>query len=185
MVNRLVDEVWSGPSVRNRPHGTPASLMAALRTAAAPRRDRTLLALMLGVGLRPAQVAALDRDCVILDAPGAMTLRLSRVPSPAIRTASLPPVVAQLLRDYLATLQTDGGHGGPLFFATSRHGGSVRRLSARAVTCLALRCARTCGIEFQPSMEGALTPTPPLVGARLHAHSVHDRRLGPSAGRPV
>jgi integrase len=171
MDDRLVGHVWYDRAVRDPTNSTAASVMAKLRTAAAPPRDRTLLALMLGMGLRPAQVAALDRDCVALESPGTMSLRLSATPSGAMRTASLPLVVAQLLRDYLATLQTDGGHGGPLFFAASHHGAAVRRLSARAVACLARRCARTCGIEFLSPLEGLPLVTPPLVGARLHAHA--------------
>ena len=98
---RHADEGWSDPAVRGRPHGLTTSMMAALRTAEAPPRDRTLLALMLGMGLRPAQVAALDRDCIILDSSGPMAMRLSGVSPRAIRTASLPLLVAQVLRDYL------------------------------------------------------------------------------------
>ncbi len=151
-----------------------AALNAVLACSVAPR-DAALLGLVLGVGLRSSQVAALDVDDVRVDGSGEVWLRISRTPTRPPRTASLAPAASRLLRAYLASVRHEDGGAGPLFFTASRHTGTARRrLSARAVECLARRCARQCG------MEESLSPasTPRLIGARLpRTHAVLDRAV--------
>jgi integrase len=139
--------------------------------AHAPLRDKALLALMLGIELRPFQIAALDRGDVHEKHGGAMVLRVRGSPTQPEQTIPLPPKVACLLRSYLGATAAEPGADAPLFFTPGRHAGTPRRrLSGRAIDCLAHRCARICGVDYP----APATSTPPLIAARLHAHiSLH------------
>jgi hypothetical protein len=141
--------------------------------AQASLRDKALLALMLGLELRAYQIAALDCGDVREQQGGAMMLHVRGSPTQPEQMIPLPPKVAGLVHSYLSSTADEPYAGAPLFFTPGRHAGTPRRrLSGRAVACLAHRCARICGVDYP----APATSTPPLIAARLHAH------IGPHRG---
>jgi site-specific recombinase XerD len=118
-----------------------------LLTAAGTARNRAIVGLLLGAGLRVAEVSAVDVGDVI-DAEGGPAIYVRRGKGRRDRTVPLGWDVARLVKSYL--VETDRGRGsrGPCFLvqdrgAESRGGG---RLSARSVGIMLGHLADRAGL---------------------------------------
>ena len=122
--------------------------IAAVITAAKTPRDRAILAVILGAGLRAAETVGLDVEDVQEDADGETVLH---VHGKGRKDCTVPVRgdVARLVRAYLQETGRRLGDGGPLFRSHDR-GVGVRdrqRLSTRAVGYLVERATAAAGIE--------------------------------------
>ena len=112
-------------------------------------RDKSILAVLLGAGLRVAEVAALDVGDVVEDQDGDTVLYVRQGKGRKDRVVPVRPEAAALARSYLAATGRHLGTGGPLFRAHDRAAGkrSRKRLTPRAVAYLVARCAEAAGIN--------------------------------------
>jgi len=137
-------------SVVNRPYQVLSDTeITLLFTAADTSRDAAIIALMVGVGLRVSEVAALDVADVIDDGQGCYHLHVRQAKGRKDRTVPLGEDVAQLLRAHLADTGRVLGGEGALFRAHDR-GMSSRdrhRLSTRAIGLLIARLLDRAGIR--------------------------------------
>ncbi len=134
--------------------------------AADTPRDRALLAVLLGAGLRAAEVCGLDVRDVQEDGDGGTVLLVRQGKGRKDRAVPVQPDVARLVRTYLAASGRRLGDEGPLFRAHDRaahrrgeqrrrerdHQQRVqyrddRRLSTRAVGYLVQRATAAAGVE--------------------------------------
>lgn len=123
--------------------------IAAVIGAAATARDRALLAVLLGAGLRAAEVVGLDVGDVREDGAGDALLHVRQGKGRKDRTVPIGRDVAALVRASLAATGRRLGDAGPLFrahdrAATTRERG---RLTARSVGYLVARACAAAGIE--------------------------------------
>jgi len=161
---RLPDSAERRLPARGQRDRTTSPEMDTILAAHAPLRDKALLALMLGAELRAFQIAALNRSDVREEHGGAMVLRVRGSPTQPEQMITLPWKVTRLVQNYICATVDEPGADAPLFFTHGRHAGTPRRrLSGRAVDCLAHRCARLCGVEHPLSPSSP----PPLIAARL------------------
>lgn len=139
--------------------------IAGVLGAAGNPRDRALLAVLLGAGLRAAEVCALDVRDVQEDGDGGTVLLVRQGKGRKDRAVPVQPDVARLVRAYLAASGRRLGDEGPLFRAHDRaahrradqhrerdhqhrdHQRDDRRLSTRAVGYLVQRAAAAAGVE--------------------------------------
>jgi site-specific recombinase XerD len=121
---------------------------AAMVMAAGNARDRALLALMLGGGLRVSEAVALDVAELVEDAEGGTVVYVRQGKGRRDRTVPVQPEVAGLVRTYLAATGRRLGASGPLFAAHDRAAASRApgRLTARRAAAAVLRCAGAAGI---------------------------------------
>jgi site-specific recombinase XerD len=116
--------------------------------AASTARDRALLGLMLGAGLRVSEVVALDVRDVILDHDGEGLVHVRQGKGRKDRIVPLRSEVTELLRAYLAETGRALGQFGPLFRSHDRGAAlrARRRLTARAVGYVVHEAAHRAGI---------------------------------------
>jgi len=154
-----------------RPYRTlgEPDIAAVLATAATPR-DRALLAVLLGAGLRAAEVVGLDVSDLHDDPDGGMVIAVRRGKGRRDRQVPVQPEVARLLLAYLADRGRRLGDQGPLFRAHD-HGARVRdraRLSTRAIGYLVRRALEKAGLAAK-----ALSPH-----AFRHTYAIRALRAG-------
>lgn len=129
-----------------------------LFTVITNHRDRALLAIMLGAGLRVSEVVALDVRDIGQDVRGeGGTLFVRRGKGRRDREVPVHANVEAAVRAHLAATGRSLGDSGPLFQGRRQYGRSDRlspRLSVRAVGSILTRCGKAAGIE----------------GKRLHPH---------------
>lgn len=120
-----------------------------LLAAAPTTRDRALLAVLLGAGLRVAEAVALDVENILEDGDGDTILDVRQGKGRKDRQVPVGVEVAAIIRAYLVSTGRVLGTTGPLFRAHDR--GATRRqhnrLSSRAVGALVDRCAVAADIN--------------------------------------
>ena len=115
-------EALRAPRVHvERPY-TPASEaeVAALMTAATTARDRALLGVMLGGGLRVSEVSGLDVSDVLENVSGGAALYVRQGKGRKDRTVPVRAEVLTMIRSYLVETSRTLGEPGPLFRAHDR-----------------------------------------------------------------
>lgn len=124
--------------------------IAATLAAAVTSRDRALLAVLLGSGLRVAEAVALDVPDLIEDADGGMTLYVRQGKGRKDRQVPVRADVAGLLRTYLTATDRRLGDTGALFRAHDRgvasRSSERARLTERAVAYLVKRTTERAGV---------------------------------------
>jgi site-specific recombinase XerD len=124
------------------------SELNALYVAAETPRDRAILAVLTGAGLRVAELVALDVTDVLEDANGGSRLFVSMGKGRRSREVPIQPEVTAAIRLYLAATGRRLGRPGPLFRAHDRAASKLHRdrLTARAVGQLVTRLAAAAGV---------------------------------------
>jgi site-specific recombinase XerD len=122
--------------------------LSALYAAAETPRDRAILAVLTGSGLRVAELVALDVTDVLEDAHGGSRLFVGMGKGRKSREVPIQPDVTAAIRAYLAATGRRLGKPGPLFRAHDRAATKLTRdrLTARAVGQLITRLAESAGI---------------------------------------
>lgn len=124
--------------------------IAALIGAASTPRDTALLAVLLGGGLRVAEVVGLDCSDVI-DVEGGAALHVRQGKGRKDRVVPILPSTAAAIRRSLAATGRALGDPGPLFLAHDRAAGArgdqATRLSARSVGRLVTTLTARAGID--------------------------------------
>jgi len=123
--------------------------VAALLGAADTDRDRALLAVLMGAGLRVGEAVGLDVSDLIEDASGGAALYVRQGKGRKDRTVPIQPEVTATLRRYLAATGRTMGAPGPMFRAHDRAARKLPRdrLTARAVGFVVARCTERAGID--------------------------------------
>jgi site-specific recombinase XerD len=123
--------------------------VARLLVAAATPRDRAVIAIMVGAGLRVAEVVNLDVSDVRDDADGETVLYVRAGKGRKDRAVPIQADVARIINDYLKATKRKRGGTGPLLLANDRAVASreKRRMTARAVGYMVERTAATAGID--------------------------------------
>jgi site-specific recombinase XerD len=123
--------------------------VAAILVAAGTPRDRELLGVLLGGGLRVAEAVGLDVADVLTDQDGGTALYTRQGKGRKDRTVPIQPEVAKLLRTYLDATGRRLGDLGPLFRAHDRAASKLPRgrLTTRAVASIVERCAEAAEIH--------------------------------------
>lgn len=136
--------------------------------SATSSRDRAVLAVMLGAGLRASEVVALDAAHV-LDGEGGVVLYVEQGKGRKDRTVPVQPDVATILRDHMHEAGLRMGDELPLFTRADRagHGG---RLTTRAVGQLVDRVALAAGVKAKACSPHTLRHTYALRALRAGAH---------------
>lgn len=129
-------------------------LLDAGATGDQPVRDRAIIALFIGSGMRRAELAGLNVDDVTFDAAtntGLAVVRGKRTTANATgeRTVALDAPTVGILRTYLHLFNPRPGE--PLFFWT--HGAERRRIGMNGVYRIVRRAARRAGLADR--MKGA------------------------------
>lgn len=142
----------------------PAALtereVARLLAAADTPRDRALLALLVGAGLRVGELVALDVSDVAEEREGGSVLRVRGTGGGHVRTVPIRPDVARLLHEHLSTGHANRGRE-PLFRAHDRASAALPRgrLTARAVRDVVARCAGRAGVRDKQASPHTLRHT--------------------------
>jgi site-specific recombinase XerD len=122
--------------------------IASVLATAATSRDRALLAVLLGGGLRAAEAVGLDVTDLHDDPDGGLVIAVRRGKGRRDRQVPVQPEVSSLLLAYLAETGRRLGDPGPLFRAHDR-GHHLRervRLSTRAVGYLVSQAMEKAGL---------------------------------------
>jgi site-specific recombinase XerD len=155
--------------------------VAAIIEAAPTTRDRALLAVMLGAGLRVSEVVALDVGDVLSDQEGGAALYVRQGKGRRDRVVPVQPEVEQLLRAYLARTSRRLGEDGPLFRAHDQGAEKRRqprgRLGAGAVWAVVQRCAQAAGIDAKKVSPHALRHTMALRTLRASGNVMAVKEL--------
>lgn len=146
--------------------------VAAIGEAARSTRDRALLAVMLGAGLRAGEVVSLDVSDVLEDQDGEVTLYVRLGKGRKDRSVPVLAPVAALLRRYLAETGQRLGGEGPLFLSGDRASKGTGRLSARGVGYLVAGLATAAGIDAKQVSPHALRHTYALRALRAGSNVV-------------
>lgn len=135
--------------------------VGAILRAATNDRDRALLAIMLGAGLRVSEVTGLDVSDLREDGDGATSLYVRQGKGRKDRTVPIHPEVASMIRRYLASTGRRLGGSGPLFRAHDRAAAKLHRgrLTARAAGDVVRRAAERAGIDAKAVSPHALRHT--------------------------
>jgi site-specific recombinase XerD len=163
-----------------RPYAVLSELeIAPILAAAQAPRDRAILAVMLGGGLRVAEVVGLDVGDVQEDGDGETVLYIRQGKGRKDRTVPIRADVARLVRTYLHSTGRRLGEAGPLFRAHDRGAGSRvrRRLSARAVGYLVARCTAAAGVDAKSISPHSLRHTYALRALRAGGNVVAVSKL--------
>jgi len=153
--------------------------VSAIIAAAVDPRDTALLAVMLGAGLRVAEVCALDIADILTDQDGETALFVRQGKGRKDRTVPVQADVARYIRAYLATTKRRLGGDGPLFRAHDRADGKLvrGRLSTRAVGDVVNRCTAASGIDAKHVSPHALRHTFALRSLRRGGNVVAVSKL--------
>src|SRR4029450_9365623 len=145
-----------------RPYRTLGeSDIATVLAMASMTRDRALLAVLLGAGLRAAEVVGLDVSDLHDDPEGGLVIAVRQGKGRRDRQVPVQPEVSRLLLAYLAETSRHLGDTGPLFRAHDR-GAAEReraRLSTRAVGYLVRRSLERAGLAAKAISPHALRHT--------------------------
>jgi site-specific recombinase XerD len=153
--------------------------VAAILAVAAMSRDRALLAVMLGGGLRVSEVSGLDVTDIVVDQEGATALWVRQAKGRKDRIVPINPDVSRLLRSYLQATQRVLGEAGPLFRAHDRAAAKLARgrLTSRAMGDVVGRCARAAGIAAKRVTPHSLRHTYAVRALRAGASIVAVSKL--------
>jgi len=153
--------------------------VSAIIAAAVDARDKALLAVMLGAGLRVAEVCGLDVADILTDQDGETALFVRQGKGRKDRTVPVQADVTRYIRTYLATTKRRLGGGGPLFRAHDRAAGKLvrGRLSTRAVGDVVNRCTIAAGIDAKHVSPHALRHTFALRSLRSGGNVVAVSKL--------
>ncbi len=130
----------------------------AMFAAAETSRDRALLAVMLGAGLRVAEVAHLRIADISSDMDGASALFVHQGKGRKDRVVPIQDDVVGLLREYLVETKRFLSSDGPLFLANDRGAGgrSAPGLSTRAISRTVRSLAAKAGVSAKKVTPHAL-----------------------------
>lgn len=152
-----------------------ADVLQATTTA----RDKALLAVLLGAGLRAAETVGLDVADVLSDQDGGTALFIRQGKGRKDRTVPVQPEVARLIRAYLAATGRRLGDSGPLFRAHDR-AASKRprgRLSTRAVGYMVRKTTRVAAIHAKRISPHSLRHTDAIRTLRIEGNAVKVAKL--------
>jgi site-specific recombinase XerD len=149
-------------------------LLAAAKTA----RDRAIVGLLLGAGLRVAEVSALD-VADLIDAAGGPAVYVRRGKGRRDRTVPIGRGVSRLLRTYLAETGRRRGVKGPLLLVQDRGAGSRGscRLSARSIGIMLGHLADRAGLGEKGISPHALRHTFAIRALQRGGHVVAVSKL--------
>lgn len=163
------------PATVQRPYqvlneGEIVDVLAAADTA----RDRALVAVMVGAGLRVAELVALDVLDLHEDGDGETVLHVRQGKGRRDRSVPIRADVAQLVRAYLHETGRTLGSEGPLFRAHDRGAAGRRRqrLSTRGVAAVVERLVARAGIQGKALSPHSLRHTMALRSLRHGADVV-------------
>jgi integrase/recombinase XerC len=144
----LCEHVLDVPGVRSRAYrdtrGPGMAGFVSLLKVATHARDRAILWLLFGLGLRRIEVAELDREDVDLEAGRILVRGKGHSDKEAM---SAPAEVLDALRGWVAVR---GEVPGPLFVRIDNAARSPERLSERSITRLVSRLGRKAGVRAWP-----------------------------------
>jgi site-specific recombinase XerD len=122
--------------------------ITALLKAAPGPRERAILAVLLGGGLRVAEAAHLHVSDIVEDLDGGVALFVRQGKNRKDRVVPVGPEVDQLLREYLVATKRYLGGEGPIFLAVDRGVRSRKDagLSTRAIARMVVKVALSAGI---------------------------------------
>ena len=167
-------------AVVRRPYRTLAeSDIATVLAMASTARDRALLAVLLGAGLRAAEVVGLDVTDLHDDPDGGLVIAVRRGKGRKDRQVPIQPDVSQLLLTYLAETGRRLGDPGPLFRAHD-HGAARReraRLSTRAVGYLVRQAIARGGLTAKAISPHALRHTFAIRSLRAGGNLIAVQKL--------
>lgn len=147
---------------------TEGEILELLR-AAATQRDRAILAVMLGGGLRAGEVAALEVGDLHQLEQG-MALHIRQGKGRKDRTVPLGADTARLILEHLHAGGRKLGEGGALFMREDRADtGAARAITSRAVGMVVTRTARAAGIVGKDCSPHTLRHTYALRALRAGA----------------
>jgi integrase/recombinase XerD len=152
-----------------------ADVLQATTTA----RDKALLAVLLGAGLRAAETVGLDVADVLSDQDGGTALFIRQGKGRKDRTVPVQPEVAHLIRTYLAATGRRLGDSGPLFRAHDR-AASKRprgRLSTRAVGYMVRKTTQVAAIHAKRISPHSLRHTYAIRALRVEGNVVKVAKL--------
>jgi integrase/recombinase XerD len=167
-------------AVVKRPYRTLGeSDIAAVLTTASTARDRALLAVLLGAGLRAAEVVGLDVTDLHDDPEGGLVIAVRRGKGRKDRQVPVQFDVSRLLLAYLADTGRRLGDPGPLFRAHDR-GAAERtrsRLSTRAIGYLVRRALERAGLAAKVISPHSLRHTYALRALRAGGNVIAVQKL--------
>jgi site-specific recombinase XerD len=128
------------------------SEIARFLAAASSSRDRALLGVLIGCGLRAAEVASLDARDVVKGPDGRAALYVRRGKGRKDRVVPLGKDVERPIRKYLAEAERPDGDSGPLFRSHDRgaQGRESRRISTRSVGLIVAKAAANVDTSVSP-----------------------------------
>jgi integrase/recombinase XerC len=142
-------------------------------------RDRALLGVLLGAGLRVSEVAAMDLDDILEDSDGEMLLHVRAGKGNKSRTVPVRSDVAGLMRTYLIETGRYMGGEGPLFLAWDPGAATrtSRRLSPRSIAYIVARVTEEAAIVAKRISPHALRHTYALRALRKSGNVVAVSKL--------
>ena len=167
-------------AVIRRPYRTLGeSDIGTLLTMASMTRDRALLAVLLGAGLRAAEAVGLDVTDLHDDPEGGLVIAVRRGKGRKDRQVPVQPDVARLLLAYLADTGRRLGDPGPLFRAHDRGaaGRERPRLSTRSVGFLVRRTLERAGLAAKAISPHALRHTYAIRALRAGGNVIAVQKL--------
>jgi site-specific recombinase XerD len=165
--------------VKSRYSSVTEREIQAMMAAAPTTRERALLAVLLGAGLRVAEASALDVSDLLEDEQGGMALLVRQGKGHRDRVVPIRSEVDALLRAYLTQTRRFLGGDGPLFLVRDRGLArrSHQRLGTRAISALVKVCATKAGITAKKISPHALRHTYALRALRAGGNVVALARL--------
>jgi site-specific recombinase XerD len=167
-------------AVVRRPYRTLGeSDIATVLATASTDRDRALLAVLLGAGLRAAEVVGLDVSDLHDDPESGLVIAVRRGKGRKDRQVPVQPEVSRLLLAYLAETGRCLGQPGPLFRAHDRGaaGRDRSRLSTRAVGYLVRRALDRAGLAAKAISPHALRHTYAIRALRAGGNVIAVQKL--------
>jgi integrase/recombinase XerC len=153
--------------------------IASVLATAATSRDRALLGVLLGGGLRAAEAVGLDVTDLHDDPDGGLVIAVRRGKGRRDRQVPVQPEVSSLLLGYLAETGRRLGDLGPLFRAHDR-GHHLRgrvRLSTRAVGYLVRKAMEKAGLSAKAISPHALRHTYAIRALRAGGNVIAVQKL--------
>lgn len=166
------------PPLRRSATLSESDIATVLGTASTVR-DQALLAVLLGAGLRGAELVGLDVTDLHDDPDGGMVIAIRRGKGRRDRQVPVQPEVSRLLLTYLAETGRRLGDPGPLFRSHDR-GSHVRdraRLSTRAVGYLVRRALEKAGLAAKAISPHSLRHTYAIRALRAGGNVIAVQKL--------